>query len=96
MAKRAIDWKNEGIELDPASFSATLKKSYEAYVAARQSAAALRTKFEQDFANEVPPSTGMEYLFGHNFGKLTVVETTATAKGGPSKKAVSLAQFKKR
>ena len=96
MAKRTIDWKNEGIELDPASFSATLKKSYEALVAARQQAAAIRTKFEQDFANEVPPSNGNEYVWGYNFGKLTVVETEATKKGGPSKKAVSLAAFKKR
>lgn len=96
MAKRTIDWKNEGVELDPSSFSASLKKSYEAYVASRQTTAALRTKFEGDFATECPPSNGNEYLFGHNFGKLTVVETEATKKNGPSKKAVSLAAFKKR
>jgi hypothetical protein len=95
MAKRTIDWKNDGIELDPLSFSAQLKAAYGEYVTARTLASTKRAAFEAEFTKTARPKAGCEYVFGHNFGKLSVVEVPAVTKTA-SVKAVSMAAFAKR
>lgn len=87
MAKSAIDWKNDGQQVNTDKLSKPLAALYGKYKDASAVASKLRTDFEASFvqaAREAKMITPEQtFAFGYRFGRMVVV---ATGKNQPKAK----------
>lgn len=86
MAKKAQrnlvrDWE----EIDPSTLQPNVAKAYDAYKALYAKAKALKAAFEAEASAAVPLPTGLELVFGYNFGKLSIAVGEKQEKKASSK-----------